>query len=408
MAALLFALAAAGAETLRPKNIDISLTARWDETPLSVESAEFMADEGLFWDYAAALHEPEGGGSDQEVLAAIEAAAAGLLSPLRLRLLRVLLSAHVFSPRAAMWRQIAATDAATLGVSGTSEVWVRACGRAHALPDGAGADGAADLVAAALSAARADCPQEAELLSVDRVFPGGSRAGGEAPPLLVLYARLGSAAFHPAHDALSRAAADGRVRYALRPLPQAPGGGGGGAQRQTLQGYGVQLAIKNMEYKAMDDKDLGGIDGGDGGDGDGGGDGGGDEDGEEAEEHGFYFRSLAARAPEVADALGALREELAAADASHDASELKVWALQDLGVQAAARVLAAKQPLRALRDLCQNFPFLARGLSKGPAPRELALEVDRLQQTVWGSSFSGAFLNGNPLTLRTPASKTRP
>ena len=74
MAALLFALAAAGAETLRPKNIDISLTARWDETPLSVESAEFMADEGLFWDYAAALHEPEGGGSDQEVLAAIEAA----------------------------------------------------------------------------------------------------------------------------------------------------------------------------------------------------------------------------------------------------------------------------------------------------------------------------------------------
>ena len=114
MAALLFALAAAGSETLRPKNIDISLTARWDETPLSVESAEFMADEGLFWDYTAALHEPEGGGSDQEVLAAIEAAAAGLLSPLRLRLLRVLLSAHVFSPRAAMWRQIAATDAATL------------------------------------------------------------------------------------------------------------------------------------------------------------------------------------------------------------------------------------------------------------------------------------------------------
>ena len=76
MAALLFALAAAGAETLRPKNIDISLTARWDETPLSVESAEVMADEGLFWDYAAALHEPEGGGSDQEVLAAIEGSRA--------------------------------------------------------------------------------------------------------------------------------------------------------------------------------------------------------------------------------------------------------------------------------------------------------------------------------------------
>ena len=29
-----------------------------------------------------------------------------------------------------------------------------------------------------------------------------------------------------------------------------------GTGRQTLQGYGVQLAIKNMEYKALDDRPL--------------------------------------------------------------------------------------------------------------------------------------------------------
>lgn len=51
----------------------------------------------------------------------------------------------------------------------------------------------------------------------------------------------------------------GIIRYVFRPLaPKLPDAGmeasGGKARRQTLQGYGVQLAIKNMEYTAMDDK----------------------------------------------------------------------------------------------------------------------------------------------------------
>ena len=52
----------------------------------------------------------------------------------------------------------------------------------------------------------------------------------------------------------------GKVRYALRPvLPsgcQASSsfcGSIGAADAVTLSGYGVELALKNMEYKAMDD-----------------------------------------------------------------------------------------------------------------------------------------------------------
>ena len=73
--------------------------------------------------------------------------------------------------------------------------------------------------------------------------------------------------------------------------------------------------------------------------------------------------------------------------------------MQDLGAQAAHRVLAASEPLKTLRDICQNFPFQARSLSKLPVNRELASEVQHLQQTMYGEGFSGLFLNGLPLPI---------
>ena len=83
-----------------------------------------------------------------------------------------------------------------------------------------------------------------------------------------------------------------------------------------------------------------------------------------------------------------------------DASSLKVWAMQDLGVQAASRVLTAAEPLKTLRDLCQNFPFAARALSKLRVDRELQSEVQHLQSTMYGGGFSGLFLNGLPLPIQ--------
>jgi hypothetical protein len=332
----LLAAAAAKAE-LKPKNIDISLTARWAETSLAVEAAEFMAEEGLFWRFAEAFDEPPPGSSDRDVLAAVEDTAAGILSPLRLRLLRMLLSAHVFSPRVEMWRQIGETDAARLAVPPAAATWLRACGRAHVLPAESPASDLLALADAALADARARggaCAtvpaaaaervlSDADPLSVDRVFR--SREGDGDAPLVVLYAPLGSANFRAAHKSLSRAATDGDIRYVLRPLAGAPktgGVGAGGAARQTLQGYGVQLAIKNMEYKAMDDKELASL---------GGMEVGGEADGKEnsddgfyLEEHGFYFGALAARRPEIAGALASMKEEMDGAASSQDASDLKV------------------------------------------------------------------------------------
>lgn len=74
----------------------------------------------------------------------------------------------------------------------------------------------------------------------------------------VLYGVLGSPAFCSLHSTLSTAAQEGSVaQYSVRhhfPRAAAAGSGEGAAVKGvSLQGYGVLLDIKNMEYKNVDD-----------------------------------------------------------------------------------------------------------------------------------------------------------
>jgi hypothetical protein len=115
---------------------------------------------------------------------------------------------------------------------------------------------------------------------------------------------------------------------------------------------------------------------------------------------------MARRRPELAEKLKELKEQVAAAEG--DASSLKVWAMQELGVQASSRVIAAADPLKTLRDICQNFPFMARTLSKLPVNRNLQQEVQQLQCSMFGPGFSGLFLNGLPLPIADNVSAVQP
>ena len=74
--------------------------------------------------------------------------------------------------------------------------------------------------------------------------------------------------------------------------------------------------------------------------------------------------------------------------------------MQDLGIQAAARVSARPSRSRTLRDLCQNFPFAARTLSKLKVDRALQSEVQHAQSSLYGAGYSGLFLNGLPLPIQ--------
>lgn len=79
-------------------------------------------------------------------------------------------------------------------------------------------------------------------------------------PVAILYGALGTNCFKEFHVALLEAAKQGKVKYVLRPVLPAgceaqigPCGSVGVSESVNLGGYGVELALKNMEYKAMDD-----------------------------------------------------------------------------------------------------------------------------------------------------------
>jgi len=367
-------------EVIKPKNIDISLTAKWPSTPIAVEAAEYLASTGspsAFWSFIEAFKSPAGA-SDRAQLTAVNEAAAALLSPLGLKVLNVFLAAHVFSPMAELWRQDTLAQEAKHNLSNAA-AWAQACGTVKML-----SENIREVLVSLLDGCDWSTPEE--VLPVDHVL-GSSSTG---VPTVILTAPMGSPALSDAHAVLKEMASAGRILYVYRPLVKPKESTG----LQSLQGYGVQLAIKNMEYKAMDDKsvaDLGGIEESAAATGDG-------DDADEADEQGFLFKTISTRRPELVEQLNNFREVLAASEAK-GSEQLKVWALQDLGVQASARVLASKDPLRTLRDICQNFPFLARSISKAKVDPALEDEINHLQSSSWGPGYSGAFLNGRPLPV---------
>ncbi|KAL3134029.1 hypothetical protein ABBQ32_008463 [Trebouxia sp. C0010 RCD-2024] len=157
-----------------------------------------------------------------------------------------------------------------------------------------------------------------------------------------------------------------------------------------LAGYGVELAIKNMEYSALDDsqvaaakqaqQEAGGLEGG------------------PEEVKGFLLGRLRERRPKMEQELLTFRDHLMAASSSSEDQTLKVWDLKDLGLQASQRIAQASDPLRLLTHISQNFPTLAASLSRLPVNASLAAEV-RSNQRSLPAGVNVMFLNGLPVDV---------
>lgn len=86
--------------------------------------------------------------------------------------------------------------------------------------------------------------------------------------------------------------------------------------------------------------------------------------------------------------------------------------MKELGLQAAARIVASSEPLRALTQMAQNFPNLAAALSRVAVPKQLRAELKKLHRVLQGGlhllllmmslGFSDCFivLLGATLTIR--------
>ncbi|VAH04245.1 unnamed protein product [Triticum turgidum subsp. durum] len=424
------------AEIRRQKNVQVALRAKWAGTPLLLEASELLSKErkDYFWDFIGHWKELDKG---SECLTA-KCCAQKIVEDVRSFLSEPLASIFEFSltlrsasPRLVLYRQLAeeslssvpVKDDALEQISGSGAVEGTCCwvdtgntlffnsDDLHKWLEGSG-EGATDSTG------------QPELFDFDHVYPRSNITA----PVAIFYGAVGTKCFKELHVHLAEASKQlivlitgsssstcflchhitlyvffcfsnfaGKVRYALRPvLPsgcQATSsfcGSIGAADAVTLSGYGVELALKNMEYKAMDDtaikkgvaledpktEDL------------------------SQEVRGFIFSKILERKPELNAEIMSFRDYLLSSTVS---DTLEVWELKDLGHQTAQRILHASDPLQSMQEINQNFPSVVSSLSRMKVDDSIKDEIIANQRMVPpGKSLmalNGALINIEDLDL---------
>uniref|UniRef100_A0A4W5MJ54 UDP-glucose glycoprotein glucosyltransferase 1 n=1 Tax=Hucho hucho TaxID=62062 RepID=A0A4W5MJ54_9TELE len=311
------------------KAVTTSLTTKWASTPLLLEASEFLAEESqeMFWDFVEANQNIKGEHDDQAYYDLIVKRASTLLSTVQLNMLKFALSLRAYSATVHSFQQIASNEPPPSGCSAFFNV------------HGEKSCDTEKLAALMETAAERPTPY---LLKSDHRFPGSN----PDTPVVILYAEIGSSEFTMFHQLMLSKANKGLATYVLRHYLASPS-----SLRVYLSGYGVELAIKNQEYKAKDDTQVQGAEvnatlmG---------------EKDPVDEVQGFLFGKLKTLYPELKEQLKELRKHLV--ESTNEMAPLKVWQMQDLSFQTAARILAApsSDALNVMRDLSQNFPTKAR------------------------------------------------
>uniref|UniRef100_A0A8C8IYC8 UDP-glucose ceramide glucosyltransferase-like 1 n=1 Tax=Oncorhynchus tshawytscha TaxID=74940 RepID=A0A8C8IYC8_ONCTS len=351
------------------KGVTTSLTTKWASTPLLLEASEFLAEESqeMFWDFVEANQNIKG-----EHDGSLNRASA-LLSTVQLNMLKFALSLRAYSATVHSFQQIASNEPPPSGCSAFFNV------------HGEKSCDTEKLTALMETAAERPKPY---LFKSDHRFPGSN----PDTPVIILYAEIGSSEFTMFHQLMLSKVNKGLATYVLRHYLASPS-----SRRVYLSGYGVELAIKNQEYKAKDDTQVQGAEvnatlmG---------------ENDPVDEVQGFLFGKLKTLYPELKEQLKELRKHLV--ESTNEMAPLKVWQMQDLSFQTAARILAApsSDALNVMRDLSQNFPTKARSITKTVVSSELRKEMEENQKFFKGTlglqpGDSALFINGLHIDLDT-------
>ncbi|DBA75355.1 TPA: hypothetical protein ACH3X1_010624 [Trebouxia sp. C0004] len=374
-----------------PKGVTVSLRVKWPGTSVLLEAAEFLASENsnAFWSFIETWQEPNNE-VDGSCWGAVYASASQHLSNGTCMSLQQALAARQYTAKVEMLRNLAEIpQGSCCQVELAGQVFTEA-----------------GQLEAALQKELQPC-SEPQLYAFDHIYSSDPQTSysiwhANNATAAVLYGTPGTACFQHLHkllkDAVTRQYTQGGVplTYAVRPMllegcPQlGPCSLLGTGEVPHLAGYGVEMAIKNMEYSALDDsqvaaakqaqQEAGGLEGGPG------------------EVKGFLLGRLLERKPELEQELLTFRDHLLAASSSSSDQTLKVWDLKDLGLQASQRIAQAGDPLRLLTDISQNFPTLAASLSRLPANASLAAEV-RTNQRSLPAGANVMLLNGLPVDV---------
>jgi UDP-glucose:glycoprotein glucosyltransferase len=257
----------------------------------------------------------------------------------------------------------------------------------------------------------------------DEAFHPGYQ--GDDDIVAILYGHVGTTTFASMYLSLI----DSQIKFVVRHMGYIPyeeettmksGASPPRATPTVLQGYGVRLDIRNVEYKAFDD-----------GPADKSKDGDADPDWNEAGHDpesparneflaGVNLKKLLGRFQGVKDAplksdMQALQTALIQSHPAQARSESIVppaWQRRPLALQAAIVIASSTDPLETLKGISQNLPSVAHSLSNVQVPElfeDLAEEASNLATEVgaispgWGDAAFGLFVNGRLVDVERPS-----
>ncbi|XP_076401678.1 UDP-glucose:glycoprotein glucosyltransferase 2 isoform X1 [Peromyscus maniculatus bairdii] len=316
------------------KAVTAHLAAKWPETPLLLEASEFMAEESneKFWQFVETVRELavyKQTESDYSYYNLILKKTGQFLDNIHINLLKFAFSIRAYSPTIQMFQQVAAAEPPPDGCNAFVVIHRKYTCKIS------------EIKKLLNKAAARPRPY---LFERDHKFP----TGNENLPVVILYAEIGTKEFAEFHRVLSKKSKSGKILYVLRHYIKKPS-----SRKMFLSGYGVELAIKDTEYKALDDTQIKTMT-----------DTAVEKETEADEVQGFLFGKLKEIHSDLKDNLTAFQKYLI--ESSKQMMPLKVWELQDLSFQAASQIVSTPvyDAIKLMKDISQNFPIKARSLTR--------------------------------------------
>ena len=203
------------------------------------------------------------------------------------------------------------------------------------------------------------CPRNTESLPFDRIL--AIPADSHLPPS-ILYADINSPLFSQFHQTISSTARGGQTSYRLRYRPSSPQL----AKALSVNGYGIELALKRTDYIVIDDRSAG------------------------AEEQESQMQSMDIQAETqkpLTDILN-LDEEVA------DLKPLSSKDLSGLALKTASFVMASDDPLGTLIKVSENFPKHSSALTKRNVSIDFVKEHNANRNTFLPAGYNVIWMNG--------------
>ncbi|KAA8582021.1 hypothetical protein FQN60_008761, partial [Etheostoma spectabile] len=328
------------------KAVTTSLTTKWADTPLLLEASEFLAEESQekFWDFVEANQNIEGQHDDTD---------QAYYDLIVKKAGALLSSVQVNMLKFALSLRAYSATVYSFQQIASNEPPPSGCSAFFSVHGEKTCD--EDGLAALLKSA----PERRKpyLFKGDHKYPGSN----PDVPVVILYAEFGKPDFQRLHQVISSKVNEGLATYVLRHY------------------LAVEAEVNATVIGENDPVD---------------------------EVQGFLFGKLKTLYPELKEQLKELRKHLV--ESTNEMAPLKVWQMQDLSFQTAARILAAPavEALTVMKDLSQNFPTKARSITKTVVNSEIRKEIGENQKFFKGTlglqpGDSALFINGLHIDLDT-------